>query len=101
MNISPLNQRRIANFKANKRGYYSLWLFSILFIFSLFAEFWANDKPLLVSYKDTWYYPVIKDYSETTFGGLRKTKKKPQIQNANSVTMSNANWSHCRKKLPH
>ncbi|MEN9429553.1 MAG: permease component of superfamily transporter [Pseudomonadota bacterium] len=69
MNISPLNQRRIANFKANKRGYYSLWLFSILFIFSLFAEFWANDKPLLVSYKDTWYYPVIKDYSETTFGG--------------------------------
>ena len=46
MAISPLNQRRIANFKANKRGYYSLWLFLILFILSLFAEFWANNKPL-------------------------------------------------------
>ncbi len=69
MKISPLNQRRIANFKANKRGYYSLWLFLVLFIFSLFAEFWANDKPLIVSYQNTWYYPVLKDYSETTFGG--------------------------------
>ena len=69
MAISPLNQRRIANFKANKRGYYSLWLFLILFVFSLFAEFWANNKPLLVSYNNTWYYPVVKDYSETTFGG--------------------------------
>ncbi len=69
MNLSPLNKRRFANFKDNKRGYYSLWLFTILFVFSLFAEFWANDKPLLVSYKQHWYYPVFKDYSEITFGG--------------------------------
>ena len=63
MSISPLNQRRIANFKANKRGYYSLWLFLILFVFSLFAEFWANDKPLLVSYNNTWYYPLLNRLS--------------------------------------
>ena len=69
MRLSPLNQRRIANFKANKRGYYAFWLFLVLFVFSLFAEFWANNKPLLVSYKDTWYYPVFKEYPETTFGG--------------------------------
>jgi microcin C transport system permease protein len=69
MNLSPLNQRRIANFKANKRGYYALWLFLILFIFSLFAELWANNKPLLVSYQERWYYPVLTDYPETTFGG--------------------------------
>lgn len=69
MTLSPLNQRRIANFKANKRGYYALWLFLILFIFSLFAELWANNKPLLVSYQERWYYPVLSDYPETTFGG--------------------------------
>ena len=46
--MSPLNRRRIANFKANKRGYISLWIFGILFLISLFAEFIANDKPLLV-----------------------------------------------------
>ena len=62
MRLSPLNQRRIANFKANKRGYYAFWLFLVLFVFSLFAEFWANNKPLLVSYKETWYYPVFKEY---------------------------------------
>ncbi len=69
MALSPLNQRRIANFKANKRGYYALWLFLVLFVFSLFAEFWANDKPLLVSYKNNYYTPIFKDYPETTFGG--------------------------------
>ncbi|PTQ90330.1 ABC transporter permease [Agitococcus lubricus] len=69
MAFSPLNQRRIANFKANKRGYYALWLFLSLFIISLFAEFWANDKPIVVSYQQTLYYPVFKDYPETTFGG--------------------------------
>nr|HQV23115.1 ABC transporter permease [Agitococcus sp.] len=69
MRLSPLNQRRIANFKANKRGYYSLWIFLVLFAFSLFAEFWANDKPLVVSYNQSLYFPVFKDYPETTFGG--------------------------------
>ncbi|MBL0941133.1 MAG: ABC transporter permease [Alphaproteobacteria bacterium] len=67
--ISPLTQRRIQHFKANRRGFWSLWIFSVIFIFTLFAEFIANDKPLMVSFDDELYYPVFKSYSETTFGG--------------------------------
>ena len=67
--LSPISQRRWQSFKANRRGWWSLWLFGIIFILSLFAEFIANDKPLLVSYKDQLYYPVFVDYPETTFGG--------------------------------
>ena len=71
---SPLNQRRWYNFKANKRGLYSLVLFSILFFLSLFAELIANDKPLLVSYQGELYTPVFNTYSETTFGGEFETE---------------------------
>ena len=49
--LSPINQRRLANFRANRRGYYSFWIFVVLFVLSLFAEFIANDKPILASYK--------------------------------------------------
>jgi len=66
---SPIALRRWQSFKANRRGWWSLWIFSIIFIASLFAEFIANDKPLVVSYKDQLYYPVFVDYPETQFGG--------------------------------
>lgn len=69
MSLSPLTRRRIAQFKANKRGYYSFWIFLGLMLFCLFAEFIANDKPILVSYDNALYMPVFKDYPETTFGG--------------------------------
>ncbi|TNC79899.1 MAG: ABC transporter permease [Oleiphilus sp.] len=65
----PLNQRRWQNFRNNRRGYISLWIFLLLFILSLFAEFIANDKPVVVSYQNSLYFPVFKVYSETTFGG--------------------------------
>ncbi|KZY28866.1 MULTISPECIES: ABC transporter permease [unclassified Oleiphilus] len=71
---SPLNRRRLANFKANKRGYYSLILFSILFFASLFAEIIANDKPLLVSYQGELYTPFLNSYPETAFGGDFETE---------------------------
>ncbi len=67
--LSPINQRRFQRFKANRRGWVSLWLFLIIFLSSLFAEFLANDKPLLVKYDDQYYYPVFFVYSEQTFGG--------------------------------
>jgi microcin C transport system permease protein len=67
--LSPLNARRWANFKANRRGYISLWVFTILFVLSLFAEFIANDKPFLVKYDGSFYFPAVKTYAETTFGG--------------------------------
>lgn len=69
MTLSPLNQRRWENFKDHRRGYWSLWLFLILFGLSLFAEILANDKPLLVQFRGDLYVPVLKQYPETVFGG--------------------------------
>ena len=68
--LSPINQRRWRNFKANRRGYWSLWLFLALFIASLFAEVIANDRPILVRYKGETLYPVLVDYPEEKFGGF-------------------------------
>jgi microcin C transport system permease protein len=67
--LSPLNKRRWQNFKANKRGYWSLWIFSILFLVSLFAEVIANDRPFLIKFDGKLYFPAFVTYSETTFGG--------------------------------
>ena len=83
MALSPINQRRFARFKAHKRGWYSLWLFLTLFILSLGAEFIANDKPLVVQYDGALYFPVLKRYPETTFGGefpLQANYKSPYIK---------------------
>lgn len=74
MRLSALNQRRLQNFKRNRRGYYSFWIFSLLFIVSLFAEFIANDNPLYVSYKGGSYFPVFVAYPETAFGGDFETR---------------------------
>ena len=68
--LSPLNQRRWQNFKANRRGYWSLWIFLGFFILSLFAEFIANDRPLIASYNDEILFPVLVDYPEEKFGGF-------------------------------
>ena len=69
MRLSPLNQRRWRNFRRNGRAYWSLIIFSILFGLSLFAEFIANDKPILVSYRGELFMPIFNFYPETTFGG--------------------------------
>jgi microcin C transport system permease protein len=67
--ITPLTQRRLALFRANRRGFWALWIFLALFFVSLFAEFIANDRPLLIRFDGHFYVPVLKDYTETTFGG--------------------------------
>jgi microcin C transport system permease protein len=67
--LSPLNQRRLANFKANRRGYVSFWIFLVLFTLTLFAEVIANDKPLLLRFDGRWYVPLFVSYPETAFGG--------------------------------
>jgi microcin C transport system permease protein len=67
--IRPITARRLANFRAHRRGYWSMWVFAFLFVFSLFAEFIANDRPLIVWYDGGLYSPVLKDYPEKTFGG--------------------------------
>ena len=69
MTVSPLTRRRWRNFRANRRGYISLWIFLALFALSLCAELLANEKPLLISYDGGTYVPVLVSYPETTFGG--------------------------------
>lgn len=68
--LSPLNQRRWANFKANRRGFWSLWIFLILFVLTLFSELIANDRPILAFYKGELLFPVMIDYPEEKFGGF-------------------------------
>lgn len=67
--MTPLTRRRLANFRANRRGYWSLWIFLVLFFISLFAEFIANDRPLLVDYHGHFYFPIFANYTEQSFGG--------------------------------
>ncbi|KVV05687.1 MULTISPECIES: ABC transporter permease [Pseudomonas] len=67
--LSPIGRRRLAHFRANRRGWWSLWLFVALFILCLGGELVANDKPLAIHYKDSWYFPIVANYVETDFGG--------------------------------
>jgi len=71
--MSPLMRARFLRFRQNKLGIRCLILFLIIFILSLFAELIANDKPLLVRYQHSLYFPIFKDYPETTFGGVFET----------------------------
>ncbi|MDK3016999.1 ABC transporter permease [Pseudodonghicola flavimaris] len=83
MALSPLNQRRWGNFKRNRRAFWSLWIFAVLFGLSLFAEFLANDKPILVQYRGGYYMPIFRFYPETAFGGDFQTEaiyRDPEVQ---------------------
>jgi len=83
MRLSPLNQRRWRNFKANRRAFWSLWIFGTMFFLSLFAELLANDKPILVGYRGALHMPVYRFYPETAFGGDFRTEaiyRDPEVQ---------------------
>ena len=83
MQVSALNKRRWRNFRANKRAYWSLIIFSICFLLSLFAELIANDKPILVKYRGEYFFPIVIFYPETAFGGDFKTEavyRDPEVQ---------------------
>ena len=73
-NLSPMARRRLRNFKANRRGYISLWIFLVLFVLSVPAEFIANDKPLIVKFDGEYYFPVVSSHAETEFGGEFETE---------------------------
>jgi microcin C transport system permease protein len=68
MQLSPISRRRVAVFRAHRRGLWSLRIFLILFVISLFAEFIANDRPLVIHFDGRWFFPVLQDYSEDAFG---------------------------------
>ncbi len=81
--MNPITQRRIDQFKANRRGYYSLWLFLLLFILSLFAEFIANNRPIVLKLGDDYLFPVFEYYTEAELGGELPTEAQywePYVQ---------------------
>ncbi|MFD2204493.1 ABC transporter permease [Kiloniella antarctica] len=82
--LGPMNQRRLQNFKKNRRGYWSLRIFVLLFGLSLFAEVIANDKPILIIFDEQSYFPIVQALPETAFGGEFKTEADyhdPFVQN--------------------
>ncbi len=82
--FSPLAARRWANFRANKRGFWGLWIFLALFVVTGMAEIVANDKPLLIRYEGAYYLPIFHAYPETTFGGTFETEahyRDPFVKN--------------------
>ncbi len=91
LHLSP-GQRAWMRFKANRRGYYSLWIFSFVFVLSLMAEFISNDKPLLVYYQDELYFPVFKFYKETEFGGDFETEADYQDEYVREILTTQGNW---------
>lgn len=86
MTLSPITRRRVAVFRQNRRGWWSFWIFSVLFVLSLFAEFIANDRPLLIRFDGHWYVPVLEDYSGDSFGPdflpLEADYTDPELQRA-------------------
>ncbi|MBI1868758.1 MAG: ABC transporter permease [Methylocystis sp.] len=70
LRLRPIDRRRLDNFKANKRGFWSFWIFTVLFLLSLASDFVANDRPIVVSYKGELLFPVFKSYQEEKFGGF-------------------------------
>lgn len=70
LTLGPVNRRRWESFKANRRGFWSLWIFLALFLITLFAEVIANDRPIMVKYKGELLFPVAVDYPESRFGGF-------------------------------
>ncbi len=86
-------QRAWYRFRSNKRGFYSLWIFGILFVLSLFAEVLSNDKPLIIQYNDGYYFPILKTYPETTFGGDFETEADYQDEYIRELITTNGNWA--------
>ena len=85
-------QRSWLRFKSNRRGYISLWLFGILFSLSLVSEVLFNDKPLLVNYQDTYYFPFVVSYPETTFGGDFETEADYADEFVREQITKDSNW---------
>jgi len=90
--VSPLTRRRWANFKARKRGYWSLWAIVILMVLSFFAEFIANDKPLVMTYAGDIYFPVLVSYPETTFGGVFETEAVYRTEAVQQLIWDGDGW---------
>jgi microcin C transport system permease protein len=92
VHLSP-GARAWRRFRANRRGYVSLWIFSIVFVLTLFAEVLSNDRPLVVHYDGGWYFPIFKTYPETTFGGDFETETDYNDPYIRSLLSEGSNWA--------
>jgi microcin C transport system permease protein len=92
MVLSPLLQRRLQNFRRNRLGVYSLWLFLLLFGLSLFAEFIANDKPILLSYRGSLHWPIFHTYSDAYFGGDFDTEADYRDPHVQAMIAQGSGW---------
>lgn len=86
-------RRAWIRFKSQRRAYYSLIIFAVLFVLSLFAELFTNDKPLVISYEDRLYYPLLKEYPETTFGGIFETEADYSDSFVKDIITTGDNWA--------
>ena len=92
LTASPLMRRRWRNFKANKRGYRSLWIVGVMVIASMFAELIANDAPLLLRYDGDFYFPVFVTYPETEFGGVFETEAEYLERPVQELIAAGGGW---------
>jgi len=90
--LSPLSRRRWRSFKVNRRGYVSAWIFLVMFFLSLFAELLANDKPIVVYYENSFYFPIFKIYPETAFGGAFQTEAAYRQPDVEELIRRNGGW---------
>ena len=93
MGLSPLTRRRWANFRAHRRGYLSLKVFSVLLIVSFLAEIVANDKPLLMGYDGGFYWPVLVSYPETAFGGALNSEADYRDPEVEALIAAGSGWT--------
>ncbi len=91
--ITPLTRRRLQNFRRNRRGFWSMWIFLLLFFVSLFAEFLANDRPLIVEHDGELLLPVFVDYPETRFGGDFETAADYRDPYVKELIAESGGWS--------
>ena len=80
-------------FKSSKRNIYSLYIFSFIFVLSIFAEIISNDKPILMMVDDKLYFPLVVDYKETQFGGIFETEADYKDNFMQDLISKNSNWS--------
>ena len=90
--LSPLNRRRVENFRRNRRGYWSLRIFLVLFLITLPAEFIANDRPLIIWLDGELYTPVLKAYAETEFGGDFETEAEYREEDVQELITEKGGW---------
>ena len=90
--VTPLTVRRLGNFRANRRGFWSLMVFLVIFGLTLFAEFIANDKPLMVKFDGGYYFPVLNMYPETIFGGVFETEAEYRERDVQDLIGAKGGW---------